>query len=663
MKEEKTNVSLISKKKVISNSKKMNEPISEFDIYLFHEGRHHECYKFMGAHYKREGERNGVRFTTWAPKAEGVKVFGSFNQWTHDTGYNMEKLSDNGIWSVFVPGIKEYDSYKFAVTLKNGRTVLKSDPYGRLTEKRPNTASIILKDIDYSFQDDKWMEERSRNDIFKRPVNIYEVHLGSWKRNAQGEFLSYRELAELLPTYAKEMGYTHIELMPIMEHPLDASWGYQVTGYYSVTSRYGSPQDFKYFVDCCHKEGIGVLLDWVPGHFCKDEHGLCKFDGTATYEYEDENRAENKGWGASNFDLGRPEVKSFLISNALYWLREYHVDGLRVDAVANMLYLSYCRKEGEYTPNKYGGDENLEAIEFFRELHTALFREFPNIIVAAEESTSWPMVTKPTFIGGLGFNFKWDMGWMNDMLKYVQVDPIYRKNNHTKITFSMMYNHLENFILPISHDEVVHGKKSLVNKMWGDYWNRFAGLRLFITYMFCHPGKKTLFMGSEFAQFIEWRFYEELEWKLIEQFEMHNKTHTFFKNINHFYKREKALWELDFSSDGFQWIDADNAPQSILVFMRKTEEPKDTLIVVCNFTPVVYHDYNIGVPYLGEYTEVFNSDREEFGGSNQVMEEAIFSKKAKWHSEQNTLTIKVPPMAAIILKPTIIQYEENDNTI
>ena len=647
-----------STKKNVSPQAKKNPPLTDYDIYLFHEGKHYECYKFMGAHYKKEGRRNGVRFTTWAPKAKNIKVVGSFNDWSLEEGYDLERVNDNGLWSLFVPGIKEGELYKLAITLSNDKVVLKSDPYSFFSEKRPNNASKIVKDINYAFNDEEWIEKRNSTNIYKSPVNIYEVHLGSWRRNKEGEFLTYRELAELLPKYAKEMGYTHIELMPIMEHPLDDSWGYQVTGYYAVTSRFGTPQDFKYLVDCCHKEGLGVILDWVPGHFCKDEHGLYRFDGTTTYEYEDETKAENRGWGAANFDLGRPEVRSFLISNALYWLREFHIDGLRVDAVANMLYLDYGRKQGEWRANKYGSNENIEAIGFLRGLNSAIFKEFSNILIIAEESTSWPMVTKPTDIGGLGFNFKWNMGWMNDMLKYVQLDPIYRKNNHNQITFSMMYNHSENFILPISHDEVVHGKKSLVDKMWGDYWNKFAGLRAFAGYMFTHPGKKTLFMGNEFAQFIEWRHYEELEWKLIEEFDMHRKTQYFFKALNHLYIEEKALWELDYNQKGFQWIDADNSSQSVIVFTRNTEEPEDTLVVVCNFTPVVYYDFNIGVPYLGDYEEIFNSDSEEFGGSNQIMDETLFSKEEPCHNQRYALTIKVPPMAITILKVKNIIHED-----
>ena len=456
------------------------------------------------------------------------------------------------------------------------------------------------------------------------------------------------------------MGYTHIELMPIMEHPFDDSWGYQITGYYSITRRLGNSEDFKYFVNVLHKNNIGVILDWVPGHFCKDEHGLYKFDGTPTYEYADPLKSENKGWGAANFDLGRPEVKSFLISNALYWLREFHVDGLRVDAVANMLYLDYDRKDGEWKPNKNGGRENLEAVEFIKQLNTALFKEFSNILMIAEESTCWANVTKPVDMEGLGFNFKWNMGWMNDILKYVQLEPKYRKYHHNQLTFSTMYNHSENFILPISHDEVVHGKKSLVDKMWGDYWNKFAGLRLFMSYMMGHPGKKLLFMGSEFGQFIEWRNREELEWKLIEQYDMHRDTKKFFKAMNSFYKENNALWHGDYSVDGFKWIDADNATQSILVFMREGINKEDTLIFVSNFTSEVYYDFNIGVPFLGEYKEVFNTDSKEFGGSGQIIDATLFAKKGYWHNQKYSLAIKVPPMGTVIFKPSLIVEDEEE---
>ena len=624
--------------------------ISDYDIHLFHEGTHYECYKFMGAHYVKEGGMWGVRFTTWAPKAKDVRVVGEFNDWQSKEEYSFQRLSSEGLWSLFVPRLKGDFVYKYEITQKDGKKVLKADPYGVYSEKRPNTASYFIKKSNFKWKDKKWLNLRNSKNIYESPINIYEMHLGSWRRNEKGEFLNYREIAEELSFYIKKMGYTHVEIMPIMEHPLDASWGYQLTGYYAVTSRYGNVDDFKYLIDTLHESGIGVILDWVPGHFCKDEHGLYRFDGTPTYEYEDINKSENKGWGAANFDLGRPEVKSFLISNAMFWLREYHIDGLRVDAVTNMLYLNYDRKPGEWTPNKNGGSENLEAVEFLKELNGVLFKKFPNLLMIAEESTSWPMITKPTDVGGLAFNFKWNMGWMNDLLSYISLDPLYRKYNHNRITFSIMYNYSENFILPLSHDEVVHGKKSLVNKMWGDYWNKFAGLRLFMAYMFTHPGKKNIFMGTEFAQFIEWRHYEELEWKLIENFETHKITQEFFRDLNNLYRKEKALWLYDYKLEGFQWIDADNSDQSILVFMRKTNKPKETLIVICNFTPMVYHDYKIGVPYLGEYSELLNTDSKEYGGSGQIMGTTLYAEEEPWHREPYHIKIKVPPMAAVILK-------------
>ncbi|MPM28311.1 1,4-alpha-glucan branching enzyme GlgB [bioreactor metagenome] len=455
------------------------------------------------------------------------------------------------------------------------------------------------------------------------------------------------------------MGYTHVEFMPLVEHPLDASWGYQGTGYYSVTSRYGDSEGLKQLINVLHRNGIGVILDWVPGHFCKDEHGLYHFDGTPTYEYQEEWKSENKGWGTANFDLGRPEVKSFLISNALFWLREFHIDGLRVDAVSNMLYLNYGRGEGEWKTNKFGGDGCLEGISFIKELNKAIFNEFKNILMIAEESTSWPSVCKPIEDGGLGFNFKWNMGWMNDTLKYVEVDPIYRKHNHNKMTFSMMYNYSENFILPISHDEVVHGKKSLVDKMWGDYWNKFAGLRLYLAYMMGHPGKKLTFMGYEFAQFIEWREYEELEWELIDKFEMHKLTQNYCKFLNNFYKENKALWELDYDNTGFEWIDADNSNQSIFSFIRKGNDIKDTLVFICNFTPVVYYDFRVGVPYNAKYKEIFNSDNKEFGGSNQLNEEIIGSEDISYHNRKYSISLKIPPMAAIILSISDLNEDIN----
>ncbi len=631
--------------------------ISEYDTYLFHNGSHYNAYKFMGAHLITEKRKRGVRFTTWAPKAKAINVVGDFNNWEVLEEYSLERITKSGLWSSFIPSMKEGQVYKYAITTEQNKIILKSDPYSIYSELRPNTASIITRDLKYRWKDRKWINSRNKTDIYKSPVNIYELHLGSWRTDENGEFLSYLELAKRLPEYVKSMGYTHVELMPIMEHPLDDSWGYQVVGYYSVTSRYGTRDEFKELINALHNEGIGVILDWVPGHFCKDNHGLYKYDGSVTYEYEELSKQENKGWGAANFDLGRPEVKSFLISNALYWLREFHIDGLRVDAVANILYLDYGREKGEWSPNKYGGRENLEAAEFIKELNTAVFKEFSNILMIAEESTTWPMVTKPVEMGGLGFNFKWNMGWMNDVLKYVEIDPIYRKYHHNLINFAMMYHYTENFILPISHDEVVHGKKSLIDKMWGDYWNKFSGLRAFLGFMMTHPGKKTTFMGNEFAQFIEWRSYEQLEWKLIDEFPRHKQTQDFYKDLNNLYKTEKALWQLDYEHDGFKWIDADNKDQSIFIYCRMGEDKKDTLIVICNFTPKVYYDFKVGVPYLGEYYELFNSDASSYGGSGQVMDEVITASSQGWHKEKYSLKIKVPPMATLILKPQKIEEE------
>lgn len=625
--------------------------IRKSDMKKFHAGQHYSCYEFMGAHLVHEQGQDGVRFTTWAPNAQSISIVGDFNNW-HDENneYALERISDEGLWSGFIPNLTEGEIYKYEITGYDNIIRLKADPYAFYAEVRPNTASVIVGQDAFEWADDNWFAEKEQSDIYKSPINVYEVHLGSWRRREDGEFLTYAELAQCLPKYAKEMGYTHIEFMPIMEYPLDASWGYLITGYYAPTSRYGTREQFKELVNACHENGIGVILDWVPGHFCKDAHGLYRFDGTPIYEYQDPRRAETVGWGAANFDLGRPEVKSFLISNAFYWLKEFHVDGFRVDAVANMLYLDYGRQPGEWTPNIYGGRENLESIGFLHQLNEALFREYPDLLMIAEESTAWPMVSRPVYIGGLGFNFKWNMGWMNDTLKYISMDPIYRKYHHSLMTFSMMYHYSENFILPISHDEVVHGKKSLVDKMWGDYWNKFAGLRAYMLYMYTHPGKKTLFMGCEFAQFIEWRFYEQLEWFLIDRFDMHKKTHEFFKALNHFYLENKALWQLDYYAEGFEWIDANNTEQSILVYMRKSENPADTLVVICNFTPVVYYDYRIGVPYPGEYEEVFNTDDANFGGSGQIMGTTLYAQYGKWHNQQHYVTIKVPPMACVVLK-------------
>lgn len=644
----------------VKNKAKKGQLIN-IDIDSFHEGKNYTSYCLLGSHCIVENRKRGVRFTTWAPNASEIYVVGDFCDFKPINEFKMEKVNEKGLWSIFILGLKDGNRYKYYIVNKNNEGgIYKSDPYATLSEVRPSTASIVKSECKFKWMDKKWINKRNKTDFFKDPMNIYEMHLGSWKTN-NGEFLTYKELSDKLPEYLNEMGYTHVEFMPLVEHPLDASWGYQGTGYYSVTSRYGDLEGLKELINTLHRNGIGVILDWVPGHFCKDEHGLYHFDGTPTYEYQEEWKSENKGWGTANFDLGRPEVKSFLISNALFWIREFHIDGLRVDAVSNMLYLNYERKNGEWRPNKFGGDGCLEGIDFVKELNKVIFNEFKNILMIAEESTSWPNVCKPIEDGGLGFNFKWNMGWMNDTLKYIEVDPIYRKEIHNKMTFSMMYNYSENFILPISHDEVVHGKKSLVDKMWGDYWNKFAGLRLYLAYMMGHPGKKLTFMGYEFAQFIEWREYEELEWDLIDKFEMHKLTQNYCKFLNKLYKENKALWELDYDSTGFEWIDADNSNQSIFSFIRKGNNIEDTLVFICNFTPIVYHDFRVGVPYNAKYKEIFNSDNKEFGGSNQLNEKIIESEDINYHNRKYSVSLKIPPMAAIIL--SISELNEDINLI
>ena len=638
------------KKNLIKNLKPYCE-FTDIDRYLFGEGTHKQLYKKFGSHViKNENEILGTYFCVYAPHAKSVSVVGDFNSWQ---GAYHEMINDHGIWSLYIPKLKSGETYKYEITTSWGDKILKADPYAFYAEQRPNTASIIYDMEGFEWTDENWVEQRKKSNIFEQPLNIYELHLGSWRRNeelVESEiFHSYAEIADDLINYVLEHSYTHIELMPLYEHPFDGSWGYQATGYYAASSRYGEPKDLMMFINRCHEAGIGVIMDWVPGHFCKDEHGLYKFDGTATYEYTEEWKAENKGWGTANFDLGRPEVRSFLISNAFYWIEEFHFDGLRVDAVANMLYLSYGREEGEWKPNADGSADNRDSIEFLKCLNKNILKSYPNIIMAAEESTAWPKVSHPVKDGGLGFNFKWNMGWMNDTLKYVELDPIYRKYNHSKLNFSMMYNYSENFILPISHDEVVHGKKSLVDKMWGDYWNKFAGFRLYLAYMIGHPGKKLTFMGSEFAQFIEWREYEQLEWKLINEFEMHKKSQQFTKELNNFYKDNKALWELDYDPSGFTWIDADNNEQSILSFIRSGKEKKETLVFICNFTPIVHYDFRIGVPYLGEYKEVFNTDDKRFGGSGQAVEGMLIAENKSYNNQPYSLKTKVPPMSVSII--------------
>lgn len=626
-----------------------DENLLSFDLFL--EGKEHSAYKFMGAHFVTENRKRGVRFTTWAPSSSKIYVIGDFNNWELKEEYSMEKINERGIWSLFLPKLEEDINYKFAVVNECGNnTVYKADPYAFKSELRPNTASVLTKIKSFRWGDKRWLNKREKEGLDNKPMNIYELHLGSWKRK-NGEFMTYEEISHILPEYIKEMGYTHVEFMPINEHPLDASWGYQGVGYYSVTSRYGDLNGLKILINKLHKNNIGVLLDWVPSHFCKDEHGLFMFDGSPTYEYGAWWKANNEGWGTCNFDLGRPEVKSFLFSNAMYWINEFHIDGLRVDAVSNMLYLDYGREYGEWEPNIYGGNGNLEAIAFLKELNTIVKNEGKGAITVAEESTSWEGITKPVKEGGLGFDYKWNMGWMNDTLSYIELDPIYRKYHHNKMNFSMMYNYSEKFILPISHDEVVHGKKSLINKMWGDDWKKYAGLRLYASFMMGHPGKKLMFMGCEFGQFVEWREWEELQWNVIEEFDIHRKTKEYFKALNHFYLDNSSLWSLDYEEKGFKWIDADNSEQGVFSFMRIGKNKKEKLIFICNFTPEVYYDFKVGVPKLGEYIEVFNSDALEFGGAGNIMGDSILkAKEESFKDFDYSISVKVPPLGTLVLK-------------
>ena len=622
-------------------------PYSEYDRYLFHQGTHYYSYTFLGGHLMEEHGVKGARFAVWAPNAKRVSVVGDFNGWD-GRKHPMERMPQSGIWALFIPGLKEGDLYKYEIETREGKLLLKADPFGFWMEKKPNTASRLCDLKSYRWQDQKWQEAKAKRNHFQEPMLIYEVHLGSWRRK-NGEYLSYTELADELIPYAKEMGYTHLELLPIMEHPFDGSWGYQTMGYFAVTSRYGHPRDFMAFIDRCHQNNLGVILDWVPGHFVRDDPGLRMFDGTPCYEYADPRRAENRGWGTNNFDLGKTEVQSFLISNAVFWFDVYHIDGLRVDAVASMLYLDYGKGPGEWNPNAYGGKENLEGIAFLRKLNKEVFARFPKALMMAEESTAWPMVTMPTYLGGLGFNYKWNMGWMNDMLRYMSLDPIYRKYHHNLATFSFMYTFSENFTLPLSHDEVVHGKKSLLDKMPGDYWQKFASLRLLLAYMIAHPGKKLLFMGYEFGQFIEWNCEQSLDWHLLDC-PLHKKLWDYSRALNRFYRKSPCLWELDHTQEGFSWIDAQDSQQSVLTFLRRGKTPKDYLIIIANFTPVVRQPYRIGVPERGAYKEVFNSDDKVWGGSGQTNSGIVHAEPLPRHNQRYSLELKLPPLAVVFLR-------------
>ncbi|VBB05042.1 immunoglobulin e-set [Lucifera butyrica] len=621
--------------------------ITDTDLFLFNEGTQFRAYRFMGAHCRREGGRTGVRFAVWAPNAAAVSVVGDFNHWDGNR-HPLQLIGQSGIWSSFVPGLAPGEVYKFEIRTAGGGLQLKADPYGFFAEVRPGTASVVYELDHYVWQDKKWQHYQQQNPSYEQPMLIYEVHAGSWRFTEKRQPLTYRELAEQLVDYVADMGYTHIEFLPLAEHPFDGSWGYQATGYYAVTSRYGTPDDFRYFVDRCHQRGIGVILDWVPGHFCKDDQGLRRFDGTALYEHEDCRRGENE-WGTANFNLGRYEVQSFLISNALFWFDVYHIDGLRVDAVASMLYLDYGRKDQCWFSNQYGGRENIEAIDFLRKLNERVFENYPQALMIAEESTAWPLVSRPTYLGGLGFNYKWNMGWMNDVLKYMEMDPLFRQWHHNLLTFSFLYAFSENFILPLSHDEVVHGKRSLLDKMPGDYWQKFAGVRTFYAYMMAHPGKKLIFMGGEFGQFIEWKYYDSLDWHLLE-YEKHRKLWRYMKELNHFYRRERSLWQQDHDWPGFSWIDCDDSSQSIVSFLRMGRNKHDFLVIVANFTSVVRDGYRIGVPRAGKYREIFNSDNTIYGGSGQKNTGVLPAKKKGWHNQPFSLVLKIPPLATVYLK-------------
>lgn len=623
--------------------------LTEYDTFLFHQGTNCKAYEMLGAHITEENGQQGVRFSVWAPNAKSVSVVGEFNNW--DTRVNeMSRIEDGEIWKIFITGLKEGDIYKYAIMPQHGGPhIMKADPYGYYCEVPPATASRVFDMNHYQWQDQEWQEKKQRTQSYGQPMLTYEVHLGSWRRNAEGKALTYRELADQLVNYVKDMNYTHIEFMPLCEHPFDGSWGYQATGYYAATSRFGTPDDLRYLIDKAHQAGIGIIMDWVPGHFCKDDHGLRDFDGRNLYESDNPQRADNAGWGTTNFDYGRTEVQSFLISNAIFWMDQYHIDGLRIDAVANMLYLDYGRKNGEWQPNKHGGNGNLEAIDFLHKLNETVFREYPQALMIAEESTSWPNISKPVYMGGMGFNYKWNMGWMNDILRYCSLDPIYRKWHHDKITFSMMYAFSENFVLPLSHDEVVHGKCSLINKMPGDYWQKFAGLRGFFGYWMAHPGKKLLFQGGEFGQFIEWKWNDSLDWHLPEKYEMHTKMLAYSKALNKFYVDHKEFWQIDFDWGGFEWIDCDNAEDSVISFIRRADNG-DFVIAISNFTPAVRHGARFGVPEAGIYEEVFNSDAAEFGGSNVINENDIPSQDVPWNNKSYSIQITVPPLATVYIQ-------------
>lgn len=613
-------------------------------LYLFNKGENARAYEYLGAHFNAD---KSVVFRVWAPHAAGVSVAGDFNGWNNSAN-PMYRVDGSDVWEAVIPDLKVFDTYKYCIKTKDGRELMKCDPYAFHSETRPANASKLYDIEGYKWHDAKWMEKRKKEPVYDTPVNIYEVHAGSWKQYEDGNFLSYRALADELVPYVKEMGYTHIEFMPLSEYPFDGSWGYQVTGYFAPTSRYGEPKDLMYLIDKCHQAGIGVILDWVPAHFPKDAHGLYEFDGEACYEYADPRKGEHYSWGTKIFDYGKTQVQSFLLSSAAIWLEKYHFDGLRIDAVASMLYLDYDRKDGEWIANRNGGNEHLEAIEFLQKLNESVFRDFWDCMMIAEESTAFPMVSKPTFMGGLGFNFKWNMGWMNDCMRYFSLDGIHRKHNHNCLTFSFFYAFSENFVLPISHDEVVHGKCSLINKMPGTYEEKFAGVRSFLGYMYAHPGKKLLFMGSEFGQFIEWKYDTGLDWLLLD-YEAHRKLKAYTKALNTFYKKNAPLWQIDYSWEGFSWISSDDNTNSVIAFRRMDKKGKE-IIAVSNLTTVHRSGYEIGVPVAGTYEVVFNSDEEQFGGTGKGTSGRIKSNPRPMHGHDQSISLELAGMSTIYLK-------------
>ncbi len=622
---------------------------ADYPLHLFHHGENFKSYELMGAHPMTLNKKRGYLFRVWAPRATSVSIIGKFNDW-NETSHVMQRMIDGETFQLFIPGLKQFDIYKYCIKTQDGRTLYKADPYAFHAETPGTESANASKLYDlkgYKWSDKTYLDKQKHTNIYAAPMNIYEVNLLSWKKHSDGSYLTYRELAKELVDYVVKMGYTHVELMPVTEHPFDGSWGYQVSGYYAVTSRLGTPHDFMYLIDCFHKANIGVILDWVPAHFPKDAFGLYEFDGEPLYEASQWDRMENRGWGTRKFDYGRNEILSFLISSAIFFFENYHIDGLRVDAVASMLYLDYDKNDGEWVPNVYGENKNLEAIRFLRRLNEAVFERFPHALMIAEESTAWPMVTKPTSMGGLGFNFKWNMGWMNDVLSYVAANPVYRQYKHNKLTFSMMYAFSENYVLPISHDEVVHGKASLIGKMPGEYEEKFAGMRVFLGYMMSHPGKKLNFMGSEIGQFKEWAYKEGIEFFLT-QYPLHKKLQTMVKDLNVLYKNTSALYEIEDSWAGFEWLAADDSDRNFVAYQRKNSAG-ETVVILLNFSGEDYIDYRLGLP-KGKYEVIFNSDKICYGGSGRIRKRIYQTKKWHSHGKEDSIAFDLPKLTCVYLK-------------